>query len=360
MNNLNLITCVQHIHKILNNLTTFVDQECKSIHNMPLQNIESLKEAYAQILWIENEYNKMENNIKQIKNKYNKITDLIMSELEYTVIQENKNIDRNSLKLPGLDLYHQLHKYDNTWGEEQEYADNVYDIVSMKLAGYPLDNDTKILKKIINNPYHTCIGNILPSSTPVTPQQDDTTSIITPIQTKHIIGEYKYKCGDSTIVLPIIDSLDNIPPCMYYYSDDNGINGVFMKIAPTVIVEIPMVDVIPEDMDFSRDKTLKCRNGAKCNYFSCVFAHNGVPYNKVGYKNRCPSNPGFSNKDTLKSDIRYVSYDDIRMCLLYSTTDLFSIIAWCQHQRYSKDKKILISNLDICGDYNDPFSIMPE
>lgn len=353
MDELNLITCVNYTNKMIDNLTNFISQECKSIHNMPLQNIEGLKEGYAQILWMENEYNKIINRIKQTKNKYNKLTDSIMNEIDYTVVQ-SVNTERNSLRLPGLDLYYQLHKFNNTWGEEQEYADNVYDIVSMKLEGYPIDQDSKILKKIINNPYHTCVG------TTSMEQKEKTITTQFQQQQNSIIGEYKYNCGDAHINLPIINSLNNIPPCMYYYSDEKGINGVFMKIAPNIIVEVSMVDVIPEDMDFSRDKTLKCRNGERCNYLSCVFAHNGVPYNKVGYKNRCPSNPGFSNRDTLKNDIRRVSYDDIRMCLLYNTTDLLSIIAWCQYQRYPTDETIIISNLDICEDYKDPFSTMPE
>lgn len=353
MEELNLISCTKHMKKIIHNLNVFVDKECNSIYNMPLQNVEGLKDGYMQILWMENEYNKMLKEIKNIKEKYNNLIESIMTEINYTIIR-SENDKRESLRLPGLDLYYQLHNFNNTWGEEQEYADNIYDIISMKLESYPMNQGEKIIKKIINNPYSTGVGkskNELLNKEKVT---------VDNIQKNHIIGEYKYNIGDTNITLPIIDSLVNIPPCMYYYSNENGVGGVFMKIAHNIIVEVPMVDVIPEDMDFSRDKTLKCRNGDKCNYFSCVFAHNGVQYNKVGYKNRCPSNPGFSNKDTLKTDIRYVSYNDIRMCLLYNTTDLLSIIAWCQHQRYSNDENIIITNLDICGDYKDPFSTMPE
>ena len=394
MNNFNIINSFNHIEKIINRLQIFVNEECdKNIKEMTLEDIEGLKEGYTQLLWIEENINESLKKIKKTKIKYDKKINNIVHKLEYVKVnsEECKHYPIYNIFLPNTDIYYKLchlnetHSNINnlqnqieqpnnnlfnsinklTWGDEQEYVSVIHDIVSLKINGYPdgIEN-LEPIKNIMNNTFRHCVGiiavdDINKKMSKITPQLINID--------ENIIGEYMYTCGGVDIKIPVINSLDNIPKCMYYYYGDENSResefsnkyerGIYMKISDKVIVKIPFIDVIPDNIEFSKKKISKCHNGKECSYWKCMYAHNGVPYNKIGYKNRCPSNPGFSNKDTLNSDIKKVAYEDIRMCLMYSMSDLFSIFAWCQKYEDKIDKDIIITNLEICDDYENPFKL---
>lgn len=367
MDELNLLTCTTHIKKIVNRLEYYVKNECHSnVCDMTVEELEGLKEGYAQVVWIEEMYNSLLNNLQQVKKKYETIIDPVLNKIEYTLqpntIDTRSLITDCSLKLPGFDVYYKLWNIDGSWGEEQERMDNVSDLISLRLNGYPKNiNNVNLLKIILSNPFRYCVGTLDTKDIPVSRDKDKKIQQTDNNEkfdlNKNILGEYNYECGGSVTILPVINSPKNIPLSMYYYYGDNNGNkrGIYIKITHNVVIKIPMIDVIPEDMENSRLMTVKCNNRPDCSYWKCTYAHNGVPYNKIGYKNRCPSNPGFSNKDTLKADIENVDYDSLRMCLLNSLSDLFSISVWCQEKKNDKKKEIIISDLELCGDYPDPF-----
>jgi len=175
-----------------------------------------------------------------------------------------------------------------------------------------------------------------------------------------IIGEYSYNCLGFNMLLPVIKSLNDIPQNMYYYyGDKKNKRGIYCRISSDVIIKIPMVETIPENIENSRQMIVKCNRGDKCTFWNCTYAHPGVPYNKIGYIRRCPSCPSFSNYESLKTDIKFINYEDIRICIMYSITDLFAVNVWCQDQNKQHDsdkkEKMIWNNLDICGTYKNPY-----
>ncbi len=318
--------------------------------------------------------------------------------------KERHNKERHSkeeIDFPALDIYYKLCN-SRKWGDEEDYISAVSKLValkdpfgkrvpkkedkdpfrkrvpkkeeaqwkkiiqtvqdeaqtrfdeSLKKSEKDPPSEKKSIEKILFNSYRFGVGTI--DFKDIRDEKDDDKKP-KQVNVDNILGEYNYQCGNADIKLPVINSLQNIPQCMYYYYGDGDENsrGIYFKIATDIVVRVPMVNVIPEGLEHSRRQTLKCRNAKDCNYWPCIYNHIDVPYNKVGYKNRCPGNPGFSNEETLGSDIRYTTYDDIRMCLLYSMSDVFSIMAWCQSQKRNANRKIVISDLEICGEYDNPF-----
>jgi len=374
MDEINLLTCVNHIKKVVSRLEYYVKNECPSnVDNMTIDELEGLKEGYAQVVWIEEMHNSLLENLRCVKKKYENIIDPVLGKIEHTLqpgcVDEKYSLAEYSLKLPGFDMYYKLWDDSNyinnsTWGEEQERMDTVSDLISLRLHGYPEGiNNVIPLKMILSNPFRYCVGTLDAEDIPVPSDEVKKINKIDDVKynlNENILGEYEYECGGAVVVLPVINSLKNIPLSMYYYYGDRKENdrGVYIKISPNVVIKIPMVDVIPEDMENSRLMTVRCNNDCvdmPCDYWKCSYTHNGVPYNKIGYKNRCPSNPGFSNKDTLKADIETVDFDSIRMCLLNLLSDLFSVSVWCQEKKKNKKKEIIIYDLELCGTYPDPF-----
>jgi len=360
MDELNLLSCVNHVKKIINRLEYYVTDECsKNIHTMTMEELEGLKEGYSQVAWMDTVFKSMTNKLQSIKEKYENAVDPIFNEIECIVDNGSKSdsLTDYSLKMPGFDIYYKLLNDDDSWGENQERIDTISDLISLRKNGYPYINNINPLKKILSNPFRYCVGTLDVNEIPADNREkvEVKTNYINP--DNNIIGEYDYECGGASILLPVINSLNNIPLSLYYYYGDQNGNprGVYIKLSNNVVIQVPMVNVISEDMENSRLMTVKCNNGDTCNYWHCTYTHHGVPYNIIGYKNRCPSNPGFSNKDTLKSDIEGVDYYSLRMCLLNSLSDLFSVAAWCQEKKKNRQKKIIISNLELCGSYPDPF-----
>ena len=168
------------------------------------------------------------------------------------------------------------------------------------------------------------------------------------------VNYYKYIYGDREIYLPIVKSLSDIPQNIYYYyGDDSNKKGLYTRIGNNVVVEIPInVDVVSENIEM-KHYTIKCSDGKNCTKWKCSFQHPGGEYKKIGYKARCPSRPGFSNPRTFSADSNLVTYEDMRICLMYNLTDIFSIMMWfnkfgnCNH---------IMKDIQICDEYTNPFS----
>jgi len=168
LKDLNLITCVNYMKKIVFRLEDFVDEECSDFtsNTITLEDVEGLKEGYAQLIWAEEIYTKLFEKINDVKCKYNKKLEPIISNLKYTVKDELKTMNKeyyavDSLKLPEFNIFH--HDIDllsfNNWVEEQECYNNIDEITSIHELGWPGNIDNILpLKKILFNSYRSCVG----------------------------------------------------------------------------------------------------------------------------------------------------------------------------------------------------------
>jgi len=379
MSDLNLISCVNYMKKIVFRLEDFIDKECSDFSSgtTTLEDIEGIKEGYAQLVWVEDIFKKLFEKINYVKGKYKNKLKPIISNIKYTVTQEFEIINKDynaidSLKLPLFDIFHNdidILSF-NTWADAHKYYNVVDEIVSIHELGWPGgSNNVLPLRKILFNSYRNCVG-----TSSIDKYNSKHESLIEETEAKNkstsmseIVGEYSYNCSGFKMLLPIIKSLDNMPQNMYYYiGDKKNKKGIYSRISKNVIVKVPMVETVSEGAENSRQMIIKCNRWDKCTFWNCTYAHPGVPYNKIGYIRRCPSCPNFSNFDTLKIDIKIVEYEDIRIDLMYSMSDLFAIRGWCQYQNdleqnsnVSNEKnsgKIMIwDNLEVCGDYKNPF-----
>ena len=239
----------------------------------------------------------------------------------------------------------------------------------MNELGWPGSVDNiKPLQKILFNKYRDCVGTLNENIDKFIPLQNNEQQSKNhqSIENDSIIGEYDYNCSGLKITFPIIKSLDRIPNNMYYYyGDKNNKRGVYTRITDEILVKVPLVETISENLENSRQMVVKCNKNDECRFWNCTYAHTGVPYTKIGFIKRAPSCSGFSNFESLKNDIKAISYEDIRLCLMYSITDLFSIKAWCQHyfnenkDQYFQENRVvkdtIWKNIELCGNYSDPF-----
>ena len=106
MEELNLITCMNYLKKIIFRLEDFIEEKYhnKKDVNLTLENIEGIKEGLVQLLWTEEVFNKIFEKVIIVKNKYRSKIDPIVSELEYKttddlIIQNNNFINIDSFKL---------------------------------------------------------------------------------------------------------------------------------------------------------------------------------------------------------------------------------------------------------------------
>jgi hypothetical protein len=131
---------------------------------------------------------------------------------------------------------------------------------------------------------------------------------------------HKYNIGLRSIMIPSVNSVQNIPPSIYWVEDKRGL---YICLSPGIYCQIPFVDV----SSHSNLRTKKCLNN-DCNYHLCRHAHPGGTYVKIGLEEKCPSKKDFSNQQTLDTDIDTVTLSDIEKTLLYSLSDLFACAFW--------------------------------
>lgn len=388
MDNLSLITCITHMNKIISRLDDYVVKECSQIDplvngvgNITLDDIKGLKEGNTQLIWVKEVFDKLFKNITNVQLKYEKKLVPIMANLQYNVTDElinmnKKFIGNNSFKLPEFEIFYD-HSDESSniptfgsWKDDQEYYNNLDEIASVRELGYPGGiNNISPLKEMLLNSYRQCVG------TPEITDKDESQNLESKFSegihnssssvTNHVVAEYMYNCEGLKMILPVIDSLKNIPCNMYYYyGDKKNKRGVYTRISDRLVIKVPMMDTVPENTDNSREMIVKCNKGSECKYWNCTYTHPGVPYKKIGHKLRCPSCPGFSNISSLKMDIKDVDYESIRLCIMYAITDLYCVHAWCQDQDNIQDQEeikpnekncIIIHDLEICGEYKNPF-----
>ena len=148
--------------------------------------------------------------------------------------------------------------------------------------------------------------------------------------------------------IPIINKLNEIPPCLYWYNGDKkNEKGVYICLTNGNYIKMPFVNVIDISINEEKVKTIKCKyntleNCKKNTNINCRFAHVGEKYMRLGTAQRCLALQRFGKHNTLKNDLDKVSDQEIQMLLINSLSDLLLSSIW--YQKHNKKK--CISNID--------------
>jgi len=313
---------MESIKLTLNHIDDYITQLSTNSNtdDITIEELLSVKNNYVHLRWIFQECEKIKEKIEQIDAKYVEIVSPLIADI-------------NPLS----------YKYDD-WGEIAKH-DNITSRLSMLMVSDDSQQITtdQFEESVPSVSNEQCVDSI------VQPRTEQAKKI----ETK-TVGLYKYIYAGKEILIPAVQQLDDIPSSIYYYyGDDRYKKGIYTRINDNTIVEIPIhVDVVSENTEM-KHFTIRCSEGNKCNKWKCSFQHPGGEYKKIGYKVRCPSRPRFSGMSTFESDVESISYEDVRLCLMYSLTDIFCSMVWCQ--RFGADKSLVMTDIQICDDYEDPF-----
>ena len=359
----NLIQIINYLNNNVENINEFITKKI----DPNIDDLIGFKEGYAQLKWMEKNISALYKKIQESKCNYEeKFFPLVdkFNEISFDIDEKTKYETQK------------INILDDDWGELIVESENMKYIEHM--INKPLTNNE--LKKIVDNPYRKCIGtnNI---SCDMSQGASDGAPYVTNIpnggrdipntQNPNKINNsnlsapnnriYRFKQGEATIFIPIINKLSDIPNNLYYFiGDDKNKMGIYMRVSNNCVAQIPTdIEVIPSNSDM-RKRIIKCNNSKNCQRWDCVYQHPGGAYYKLGCVAKCPSVPNFSNQESLMHDINKITYEDIRKCIMYSSTDLLSIFTWFQKkERTYKDKNgydselIVLNNLNICDDYED-------
>jgi hypothetical protein len=184
--------------------------------------------------------------------------------------------------------------------------------------------------------------------------------IVSPPEYKDITHIRGVNIGNLRV--PIIHDLKDISPSIYWFSGDkDNKSGLYLALTPNCYIEIPLPQTIDGTKNSNRNSSIRCKYGSlqdcqlnrenlATKYNSeirqCHFAHKGDKYVKVGTSFRCPSIPDFGNHYGLKADLQNINIYDIRMLLMYATSDLLLSNIWLQQE--ALNDMVVLNNLDMC------------
>jgi hypothetical protein len=162
--------------------------------------------------------------------------------------------------------------------------------------------------------------------------------------------------------LPIVKNIKHIPPALHYYKNEGADlypTGIYCNLGNNVIARVPFPFVTDSTKDYSRDHSIRCkyRTKAECteqrdkmakfhnsHMRTCNFAHEGDKIIKIGYPSRCNAVPNYGNPQTMAVDIKRVSFDDVKVILLYGLSDVVSSVIWLDHNQV---KYKILDNLEV-------------
>ena len=157
--------------------------------------------------------------------------------------------------------------------------------------------------------------------------------------------------------IPVVADIKDIPNALYYCKNANGL---FMRLPNNNILKMPFPETVDSRKEYDRKHSIRCKYHTKqeCDsqrkkmarsYNStlrvCNFAHEGDRIIKIGYPSRCPNMPSFGNPQTMASDIKQVSEDDVKNLLLYGLSDFMACVIWLDYANV-KDREFF--NLSSC------------
>jgi hypothetical protein len=151
--------------------------------------------------------------------------------------------------------------------------------------------------------------------------------------------------------LPKITALDHIPPMFYYYDnpdDKKNKSGIYCSLIPGIQILVPFPTIVDSTKEYGRSCSIKCKYHSRvlCNdqrnkmakhhdssLRICNFAHSGEKIVKIGYPSRCSTIPRFGDSASLTTDVKTITFPDIKNILLYGLNDLISSAVWFECNR---------------------------
>jgi hypothetical protein len=287
---MNLVDAFEFINQVVRKTTT------ETVDLSTISSLKSARDAYANLLWIKRNIELMSENIEKSITTYKEKADEV-KELLTEIDHEIKEQDQWSTWSGRYDLGdYEIPKNITSWGDKIDYTEMICQFAGLSLVGYP---DTTKLGPIIST------SKVYESITPV-------------------VGKKQFKRGNATLDLPMVDSLDDIPPAMYLYKDN-----IYIRLTETTVIQVPFITVFDEHHE-NKKHTIRCKKDRCPNAFKCPYAHRGISLRKIGVTARCPSCPRYGNDQTIDEDMRKIDMKDIRTILMYGLNDLYAAAIYLQ------------------------------
>lgn len=178
------------------------------------------------------------------------------------------------------------------------------------------------------------------------------------VKQKKVIQKYENHDFGMELQIPIVKSLEQIPPCMYFYdSRDLKESGIYINMGEKLYIKVPMPDLdtanIPKGVTRCKNNTLNecaaerpssiedqlARRSKKIIKSGCNFLHSGDKMKKIGSESRCFINPTFGSIRNLPHDVEKTPESDIRTMLTYSLSDLLLAAVW--FQKHDKNNEVM-------------------
>jgi hypothetical protein len=178
---------------------------------------------------------------------------------------------------------------------------------------------------------------------------------------KNYILEKSIQLANQTINIPVVDTLEEIPPMFCWWAGDSKHKaGIYICLAPNFYLEVPFPNLICKNSKNFKHKSIPCKYKTNKNCYEkqlefskiykteirqCNFVHIGEQYIKIGSDYRCPNLPSFGNFETLSEDLNTISLSDIKIILMNSSSDLLLIYLW--YANHLNLGEIVFNDLDV-------------
>ena len=339
---INLITCMKFFKTVLNNATEFVESsDLKS-----LDSINTARSNYCQLQWMKAIVSDMSEKINDAIETYDHKIEPIIKDVTETIDEIN---ERTIYDMWDLNYYDEVEdekipdEVRKSWADIADYEDARKHLKAMKTSGYPDINNIRPIKELKSPTTENA------ENTFVQENVNDHQSEYDEPKTYY----HQFETNGAHINLPIVDYLEDIKPCFYYYEGDRKHPaGVYTSPFLGVIMQIPFVTVVPYSMENSNYFSMKCTAGKNCKNWKCTYAHPGTDYIKIGCVSRCPRAHSFGNKETITDDLKAVTVEDIRIVSCYGLNDLFSAALWFAKKITGPGLRIM-HDLEVCDNYTD-------
>lgn len=141
----------------------------------------------------------------------------------------------------------------------------------------------------------------------------------------------------------VVNKLENIPECVYYYEDPKNTNsGYYINICGNYM-QIPLLKHNKSDNKIYNHKTVRCTR-VNCIVSKCNFVHKSERFNKIYLPTKCLSCPTFGDLSQISGDIQKLTEADFKLYMMYTLSDLYAACVYLNTKKY----RGILTNLDVC------------
>jgi hypothetical protein len=333
LNSINIITTLRFLHSITNTMVDEIKSKQKNINKFSLDEIKLVRNNYCHIKWMKSILSELNDKVDNATRLYNDKIKPVIDNV-HQITDDNDSLELYDMwKLNYINTNEPSEELLKDWAGLDEHNDICRHLKSISKVGYPDSNNIRPLKELKTD----SIRN-LESKFNIT-RDDDRTEV------------YNYDYNGARIFLPVVDRLEDVPSCFYYFKGKGKQSkGVYMSPYPGVVVKVPDSKIIPYSTENSNQRTVKCIKGKECQNTYCTYAHPGMEYIQTSSVSRCPNCPRFGNTDTIVDDLNEVKMEDIRLVSFYSLSGLWASSIW--YDKYIEwDSLRIIDDLEMCDDF---------